>query len=79
MPWRHGGQRSAVKLRPVALLRAYIRSPHPRAIAEEDMLEYVRPWTGEVGQAAFYEQISQFDRRYTDEVEPQYASVGSNV
>jgi pimeloyl-ACP methyl ester carboxylesterase len=58
-----------------ALLRAYIRSAHSRAMAEEDMLEYVRPWVGEVGQAAFYQQISQFDRRYTDEVEPQYGSV----
>jgi pimeloyl-ACP methyl ester carboxylesterase len=44
-------------------------------MAEEDMFEYVRPWVGEVGQAAFYQQISQFDRRYTDEVEPQYSSV----
>jgi pimeloyl-ACP methyl ester carboxylesterase len=58
-----------------ALLRAYIRSAHSRTMAEEDILEYVRPWTGEVGQAAFYQQISQFDRRYTDEVEPKYASV----
>lgn len=58
-----------------ALLRAYIRSAHSRAMTEEDMLEYVRPWVGEVGQAAFYQQISQFDRCYTDEVEPKYASV----
>jgi len=58
-----------------ALLRAYIRSAHTRALAEEDMLEYVRPWTGEAGQAAFYHQISQFDRRYTDEVEPLYGGV----
>jgi pimeloyl-ACP methyl ester carboxylesterase len=58
-----------------ALVRAYIRSAHCRAMAEEDMFEYVRPWVGEVGQAAFYQQISQFDRRYTDEVEPQYSSV----
>jgi pimeloyl-ACP methyl ester carboxylesterase len=58
-----------------ALLRAYIRSSHSRPLPDEDMLEYVRPWMGEVGQAAFYQQMSQFDRRYTDEVEPQYASV----
>jgi pimeloyl-ACP methyl ester carboxylesterase len=44
-------------------------------MAEEDILEYVRPWVGEVGQAAFYQQISQFDRRYTDEIELHYASV----
>jgi pimeloyl-ACP methyl ester carboxylesterase len=58
-----------------ALVRAYIRSAHCRAMPEEDIFEYVRPWVGEVGQAAFYQQISQFDRRYTDEVEPQYSSV----
>jgi pimeloyl-ACP methyl ester carboxylesterase len=58
-----------------ALVRAYIRSSHCRDMAEEDMFEYVRPWVGEIGQAAFYQQISQFDRRYTDEVEPQYSSV----
>lgn len=58
-----------------ALLRAYIRSSHSRPLPDEDLLEYVRPWIGEVGQAAFYQQISQFDRRYTDEVEPRYGSV----
>jgi pimeloyl-ACP methyl ester carboxylesterase len=44
-------------------------------MAEEDMIEYIRPWVGEVGQAAFYQQISQFDRRYTDEVESKYSGV----
>jgi pimeloyl-ACP methyl ester carboxylesterase len=58
-----------------ALVRAYIRSAHSRVMAEEDVFEYIRPWVGEVGQAAFYQQISQFDRCYTDEVEPHYASV----
>jgi pimeloyl-ACP methyl ester carboxylesterase len=58
-----------------ALVRAYIRSAHSRPMAEEDLLEYVRPWVGEVGQAAFYQQISQFDRRYTDEVDPHYEGV----
>jgi pimeloyl-ACP methyl ester carboxylesterase len=58
-----------------ALLRTYIRSAHSRPLPEEDTLGYVRPWIGEVGQAAFYQQIAQFDRRYTDEVEPLYSSV----
>jgi pimeloyl-ACP methyl ester carboxylesterase len=58
-----------------ALVRAYIRSAHCRAMADEDMAEYVRPWVGETGQAAFYKQISQFDRRYTDEVESKYSGV----
>jgi pimeloyl-ACP methyl ester carboxylesterase len=58
-----------------ALVRAYIRSAHSRTMAEDDIREYVRPWVGEVGQAAFYQQIAQFDRRYTDEVEPHYSRV----
>ena len=57
------------------LVRAYIRSAHCRAMADEDMNEYVRPWVGKIGQAAFYRQISQFDRRYTDEVESKYSGV----
>jgi pimeloyl-ACP methyl ester carboxylesterase len=58
-----------------ALVRAYIRSAHCRAMADEDMAEYVRPWVGDTGQAAFYKQIAQFDRRYTDEVESKYSGV----
>src|SRR6185312_6056042 len=33
-----------------AVVRAYIRSAHTRAMADEDMAEYVRPWVGEIGQ-----------------------------
>jgi pimeloyl-ACP methyl ester carboxylesterase len=58
-----------------ALLRAYLRSSHTRPLAEEDLEAYVRPWIGEIGQAAFYRQIAQFDRRYTDEVESKYGQV----
>jgi pimeloyl-ACP methyl ester carboxylesterase len=58
-----------------AVVRAYIRTAHSRAMADDDMAEYVRPWLGDIGQAAFYKQISQFDRRYTDEIEPKYPSV----
>jgi pimeloyl-ACP methyl ester carboxylesterase len=35
------------------------------------MQRYVEPWLGETGQAAFYRQIAQMDRRYTDEIEPR--------
>ena len=52
-----------------------VRSAHSRAMADGDVAEYVRPWIGEVGQAAFYKQISQFDRRHTDEVEAKYSCV----
>lgn len=58
-----------------AVVRAYIRGAYTRALSETDLIEYVRPWIGEIGQAAFYCQMCQFDRRYTDEVEPLYANV----
>jgi pimeloyl-ACP methyl ester carboxylesterase len=58
-----------------AVVRAYIRGAYNRVLPETDLIEYVRPWIGEVGQAAFYRQISQFDLRYTDEVEPLYGNV----
>jgi len=58
-----------------AVVRAYIRGAYNRVLPETDLIEYVRPWIGQVGQAAFYRQMSQFDVRYTDEVEPLYANV----
>jgi pimeloyl-ACP methyl ester carboxylesterase len=58
-----------------AVVRAYIRGAYNRVLPEMDLIEYVRPWIGKVGQAAFYRQMSQFDLRYTDEVEPLYAKV----
>jgi pimeloyl-ACP methyl ester carboxylesterase len=58
-----------------ALVRAYLRSATFRALCEQDLFEYVRPWLGSEGQAAFYRQIAQFDRRYTDEIEPRYERV----
>jgi pimeloyl-ACP methyl ester carboxylesterase len=57
------------------VVRAYIRDAYCRTLSDTDLAEYVRPWTGEVGQTAFYRQISQFDLHYTDEVEPLYANV----
>jgi pimeloyl-ACP methyl ester carboxylesterase len=58
-----------------AVVRAYIRGAYNRVLPETDLSEYIRPWIGEVGQAAFYRQMSQFDLRYTDEVEPLYANI----
>jgi pimeloyl-ACP methyl ester carboxylesterase len=58
-----------------AVVRAYIRGAHNRVLPETDLIEYVRPWIGEIGQAAFYRQMSQFDLRYTEEVEPLYPNI----
>ncbi|HSK83821.1 MAG TPA: alpha/beta hydrolase [Rubrobacter sp.] len=40
---------------------------------------YIEPWLCAEGQEAFYRQISQNDQRYTDEVQPLYASVACPV
>ena len=57
------------------IVRAYIAgASHVGLTAEQsDML--AAPWLGEGGQAAFYRQIAEADQRYTDEVEPLYASI----
>ena len=53
-----------------AILPAYIGGAAFRPLSAEDMALYTQPWAGEVGQGAFYRQIAQMDRRYTDEIEP---------
>lgn len=55
-----------------ALLNAYLRSAIHRPITDAALEPYIRPWTGPVGQAAFYRQIAQMDMAYTDAVEPLY-------
>jgi pimeloyl-ACP methyl ester carboxylesterase len=58
-----------------AVVKAYIRGAIARAIPDEELAPYVKPWLGEAGQPAFYRQIAQMDQRYTDEVEAQYAQI----
>jgi pimeloyl-ACP methyl ester carboxylesterase len=58
-----------------ALLRAYIAGSVHRSLSEEEMLRYTEPWTGEVGQPAFYRQIAQMDDRHTDEIQDRYGEI----
>lgn len=55
-----------------AVLRSYIQTAARRPLSEEALNIYSEPWTGPVGQPAFYRQIAQMDQRFTDEVEPLY-------
>lgn len=55
-----------------AILRAYIRGAVWRKLSDEELNPYVTPWLGDIGQPAFYRQVSQMDQRYTDEVEGRY-------
>ncbi len=62
-----------------AILVAYLRSALHRPITDEALAQYVEPWTGPEGQAAFYRQIAQMDMAYTDEVEPRYGDIACPV
>ena len=55
-----------------ALLKAYLQTAAYLPLTDEAMQVYVAPWTGEIGQAAFYRQIAQMDQKYTDEIQSMY-------
>ena len=55
-----------------ALLTAYLEGASFRGLSAEAVDIYAGPWRGVEGQAAFYRQIAQMDRKYTDEIEPFY-------
>jgi pimeloyl-ACP methyl ester carboxylesterase len=55
-----------------ALLRAYLQSAAHQPLSEQALDIYTAPWTGPIGQAAFYRQIAQMDQAFTDEVEALY-------
>ncbi len=51
-----------------ALLEAYLQSAVARPMDPVALGIYADPWTGEIGQAAFYRQIAQMDVKYTREI-----------
>lgn len=57
------------------MIATHIRTAIHRAISEDDLDPYLRPWLGPIGQAAYYRQVSQFDERYTREIEPRYGEI----
>ena len=62
-----------------AILRAYVRTAMATPKVDLELEPYLRPWMGEVGQAAFYRQIEQLDVRHTDEIEPRLSEVRGPV
>jgi pimeloyl-ACP methyl ester carboxylesterase len=58
-----------------AMLDAYLKGAAHRPLPEETLRIYTQPWTGEIGQAAFYRQIAQMDQRFTDEAQAHYANL----
>lgn len=57
------------------ILNAYIQDAAHHPLPETTLDAYKAPWTGEVGQAAFYRQIAQMNQQYTDEVQPHYPAI----
>lgn len=62
-----------------ALLRVYLQTAAHQPLSEEALKIYAAPWTGPVGQPAFYRQIAQMHQRYTDEVEGLYCRMDCPV
>lgn len=62
-----------------AVLRAYLQTAARKPLSEEALGIYSAPWTGPVGQPAFYRQIAQMDQRFTDEIETLYAHMDCPV
>ena len=58
-----------------AVVPAYISGATHKPLLPDAMALYAEPWFSEQGQPAFWRQISQFDEKYTDEVETKYDQV----
>jgi pimeloyl-ACP methyl ester carboxylesterase len=58
-----------------AIVPAYISGATHRPLLPEVMALYAEPWCTKLGQPAFWRQISQFDEKYTDEVESKYDTI----
>ncbi|OIN53888.1 alpha/beta fold hydrolase [Pseudomonas costantinii] len=58
-----------------AIINAYIQGAVFRPLHAEDLQAYVTPWTGDIGQAAFYRQIAQMDQAFTDEIEHRFNEI----
>ena len=52
----------------VAIVRDFIRGSSYLPMPDDVLEPYVQPWTGPLGQTAFYQQIAQYDMRYTEEI-----------
>lgn len=58
-----------------AMLAAHLRSAVSRVLDEATLQALLAPWTGEVGQAAYYRQVAQYDHEFTGFLETRYGSI----
>jgi pimeloyl-ACP methyl ester carboxylesterase len=62
-----------------ALLGPYIQTASHHGLRADDLDELIAPWTGEVGQPAFYRQIEQTDERFLREIEARLGEIAIPV
>jgi pimeloyl-ACP methyl ester carboxylesterase len=58
-----------------AVLAAHLRTAMSHSPSSELLDSLIEPWTGEVGQKAYYRNIGQFDYDYTAELEKLYPRI----
>jgi len=58
-----------------ATLSAHLDTAVARAMSAEMKSALIEPWTGDIGQSAYYRQVAQFDYEYTDRLEALYPEV----
>lgn len=62
-----------------ALVREYIATVGGPGLHPEVLTRLTAPWLGEEGRPAFYRQIAQNDRRWTDDIEQRLGEVAPPV
>lgn len=62
-----------------AVVRTYIQGASHRGLRDDDLDALVEPWTGDIGQRAFYRQIAHFDTRFLEENEKLLPELGLPV
>ena len=58
-----------------ATITAHLETAVARPMPAGMMAALVEPWTGEIGQPAYYRQVAQYDYAYTDTLEALYPGV----
>jgi pimeloyl-ACP methyl ester carboxylesterase len=55
-----------------AMLAAHLRSAVSRVLDDATLQALLAPWTGDIGQAAYYRQVAQYDHDFTGHLETLY-------
>jgi pimeloyl-ACP methyl ester carboxylesterase len=58
-----------------AMLAAHLRSAVSRVLDDATLRALLAPWTGAIGQAAYYRQVAQYDHDFTGHLETLYPRI----